>query len=488
MKESTQMPSNQQIVKRTTFLSNPSKSITFMLAFLACTHFSLVNAAEPASKAKSSQAETKKMSEDATLPLDDLRKFAEVFERIKKTYVEDVDDSTLINNAIKGMISGLDPHSAYLEPSAYSELQESTSGEFGGLGIEVGMENGFVKVITPIDDTPAQKAGVEAGDLIIKINDHPVQDMVLGDAINMMRGKPGTKIKLTIAREGVGKPIDIEVTRAIIQVTSVKSSPLTPGYGYIRITQFQSKTGDDFVKAIHKLEKENGGPLKGLVLDLRNNPGGVLQAAVSVADSMLNKGLIVFTKGKVKSSQFRFSATPGDDTHGTPIVVLINGGSASASEILAGALQDHHRAIIMGTNSFGKGSVQTVIPLDSKYGLKLTTARYYTPSGRSIQALGIVPDIKVKQAKLTEVASSGEFYKESDLTGHLNNDTLKKQNNLPAPKSSKHKKNDKTKPSKAEKIQQAISRDYQLREALNLLKGINVIAKNKSNSIQTKSQ
>jgi len=404
------------------------------------------------------------------LPLNDLRRFTEVFALIKKAYVEKVDDTTLFNNAIKGMISGLDPHSAYLDPKAFSELHSNTTGEFGGLGVEVGMDHGFVKVISPIDDTPAQKAGVKAGDLIIKINGHPVQEMRPGKAINMMKGKPGTKIKLTIVREGASKPINIVIIRAIIKVTSVKSQTLAPGYGYIRITQFQSRTGKEFSKAIKKLEKTNKNHLKGLIIDLRNNPGGVLQAAVSVANSLLNKGLIVFTKGRIKSSQLSFSATKGDETNGIPIVVLINGGSASASEILSGALQDNHRAIIMGTNSFGKGSVQTVLPLGSKYGLKLTTARYYTPSGRSIQAKGIMPDIVVQQAKLTKVKNNA-FYKESDLIRHLNNDT-------PAKKNQPNKLSAKQKAKKARiarRIKKAINQDYQLREALNLLKGLTVV-------------
>lgn len=397
---------------------------------------------------------------DRQLPLDELRKFAEVFDRIKRAYVEKVDDKTLLNNAIKGMLSGLDPHSAYLEPSAFDELQESTSGQFGGLGIEVGMEDGFVKVISPIDDTPAQAAGVEAGDVIIKLDERPVQGMTLDEAVTLMRGEPGTPIQLTIVREGEANPLELSVMRDVIKVTSVKSLPLDNQYGYVRITQFQAQTGQDFINAINKLKRENQGHLKGLVLDLRNNPGGVLQAAVDVADSLLDDGLIVYTEGRISSSKLRFSAKPGDEITGSPVVVLINGGSASASEIVAGALQDHKRALIMGTDSFGKGSVQTVLPLDSEYGLKLTTARYFTPNGRSIQALGITPDVEVKRAKLTEIQSQ-PLFKEADLNGHLSNGS-----------SSSKSKKAKTEQSEAEAL---VERDFQLREALNLLKGLSIM-------------
>lgn len=400
------------------------------------------------------------------LPLDDLRKFTEVFDRIKKTYVEEVDDSTLLNNAIKGMLSGLDPHSAYLEPSAFEDLQESTSGQFGGLGIEVGQENGYVKVIAPIDDTPAQKAGIEAGDLIIKLDDTPVKDMSLDEAVKLMRGEPGEPIVLTIARESENGPIEITIVRDVIKVTSVKTRLLEPGYGYLRITQFQAQTGEDFSKGLAKLKDENKGELKGLILDLRNNPGGVLQAAVSVSDSLLEDGLIVYTEGRIKSSQLRFSATPGDELNGKPVIVLINGGSASASEIVSGALQDQGRAIIMGTDSFGKGSVQTVMQLNEEYGLKLTTARYYTPNGRSIQALGIEPDIEVKRAKLTEVQSL-EFFKEADLAGHLSNG--KDEKDTKKEKSANQSKANSEDPS------EIIAKDFQLREAINLLKGINIL-------------
>lgn len=391
----------------------------------------------------------------ATLPLRELRKFTEVFARIKDAYVEEVSDKELLENAIKGMLSGLDPHSAYLEPQAYEELEESTSGEFGGLGIEVGMEDGFVKVIAPIDDTPAQRAGVMAGDLIIKLGDEPVKGMSLQDAISKMRGEPGTILTLTIMRDGESAPLEIEVERAVIRVTSIRTEVLEPGYVYVRITQFQEETGKQFKDAISRLREEQG-PLRGMIIDVRNNPGGVLQAAVETTDAILDEGLIVYTEGRIQSSRLRFSATPGDITDGTPIVVLINGGSASASEILAGALQDHERAVIMGTRSFGKGSVQSVIPLDERAAIKMTTARYYTPEGRSIQARGIRPDIEVRPATLTE-QGGGPLYSEASLSGHLRNgheDEEQEQADGPT---------------------RSIERDYQLRSALNLLKGIRIL-------------
>ncbi|WP_017937557.1 S41 family peptidase [Zestomonas thermotolerans] len=416
----------------------------------------LLHAAEsaPAASAASSGARDK-----APLPLDELRTFAEVLDRVKAAYVEPLDDKTLLENAIKGMLGNLDPHSAYLAPEDFQELQESTSGEFGGLGIEVGMEDGFVKVISPIDDTPASKAGIQPGDLIIKLDGQPTKGMSMMDAVDKMRGKPGSKILLTIVRDG-GKPFDLELSRAVIKVKSVKSQMLEPGYGYLRITQFQVNTGEEVGKALAKLKKDNGGQkLRGLVLDLRNNPGGVLQAAVEVADHFLTSGLIVYTKGRIANSELRFSATPADASEKVPLVVLINGGSASASEIVAGALQDHKRGVLMGTDSFGKGSVQTVLPLSNDRALKLTTALYYTPNGRSIQAQGIVPDIEVARARITreqEVAA----YKEADLVGHLGNGNGGEER----PSSRKAKK-DEPRPQ---------DDDYQLSQALNLLKGLNI--------------
>jgi len=396
-------------------------------------------------------------SDSAPLPLDDLRTFAEVMDRIKSAYVEPVSDKTLLENAIKGMLSNLDPHSAYLEPEAFRDLQESTSGEFGGLGLELGTEDGFLKVVSPIDDTPASAAGIQPGDLIVKIDGQPTKGLSLMEAVEKMRGKAGSDIELTLVREG-GKPFDIELTRAVIKVKSVKSQLLDDGYGYIRITQFQVNSGEEVGKALAKLRKDNGKKLRGIVLDLRNNPGGVLQAAVEVTDHFLKKGLIVYTEGRIANSELRFNADPADASEGVPLVVLINGGSASASEIVAGALQDHKRGVLMGTDSFGKGSVQTVLPLNNDRALKLTTALYFTPNGRSIQAQGIVPDIEVARAKLTrEQDESG--IKEADLQGHLGN------GNGGADKPSKGKVTAPVRPQ---------DDDYQLSQALNLLKGLSV--------------
>ena len=335
-----------------------------------------------------------------TLPYEDLRTFTEIFGRIKRDYVEPVSDKKLLEDAVRGMLSGLDPHSAYLVAEEYQELKEGTTGQFGGLGIEVTMENGFIKVVSPIDDTPAQKAGIKTGDLIIKLDDKPVKGMSLTDAVKMMRGEPGSKIVLTIVREGLEAPLKLTLTRDIIKVKSVKSRMLEKGYGYVRISSFQSGTGDALKDALAALKKENGGNLKGLVLDLRNNPGGVLNAAVEVSDAFLKSGLIVYTEGRIENSEMRFNAAPDDLINGAPIVVLINAGSASASEIVAGALQDQKRAVIMGEKSFGKGSVQTILPTSNGAAVKLTTARYYTPSGRSIQAEGIEPDVTLARVKL----------------------------------------------------------------------------------------
>jgi len=419
------------------------------------------------------RVELKLPDPEEQLPLEDLRKFTEVFARIKDAYVEEVSDSQLLESAIKGMLSDLDPHSTYLAPKDYEELEESTSGEFGGLGIEVGMENGFVKVISPIDDTPAQKAGVQAGDLIIKLDEKPVKGMSLEEAVNLMRGKPGTVLTLTIMREGESAPIEIDVTRDVIKVTSVKSRMIDNGYGYVRITQFQAETGRQFLKALSDLEEEHGNDLDGLIIDLRNNPGGVLQAAVETADALLDEGLIVYTEGRIQSSRLRFSAKPGDVMAGTPIVVLINGGSASASEILAGALQDHERAVVMGTQSFGKGSVQTVIPLDETHAIKMTTARYFTPDGRSIQATGIKPDIEVRPAELKEL-DSRPFFTEADLSGHLEGENEEEAR--------------KAREQAAEAQASAADRDYQLRSALNLLKGMHILNRKNDSKPQENAQ
>lgn len=417
------------------------------------------------------------------LPLAELRTFSDVYARIKNDYVEDVDDKTLIQNAIRGMLSGLDPHSTYLDSEDFRDLQIGTTGEFGGLGIEVGMEDGFVKVISPIDDTPAQKAGVEAGDLIIRLDEKPVKGMTLSDAVDIMRGKRGTTITLTIIREGADKPLKIDIKRDVIRVESVKSRTLEEGYGYFRVTTFQSKTSKSLNQAIKTITEENGGSLKGAILDLRNNPGGVLTGAVGVSDSFLKEGLIVYTEGRVSDSQLRYDATPGDMLDGTPLIVLVNAGSASASEIVAGALQDHKRAIIVGSaNTFGKGSVQTILPLKEDNALKLTTARYYTPSGRSIQAEGIEPDIMLERIEIKEKQKQNfEPVKESSLSGHLMG-ILEKEAEEAKDRAKEEAKSDDEKASKSSKKavesdeEEPLSqKDFELYQALNLLKGLSIL-------------
>lgn len=416
----------------------------------------------------------RKADEAQILPFDELRNFTEIFGRIKQDYVEPVSDKKLLEDAIRGMLSGLDPHSAYLASDEYKELQEGTTGQFGGLGIEVGMENGFVKVVSPIDDTPAQRAGIKSGDLIIKLDDKPVKGMTLADAVKMMRGEPGTEIVLTVVREGEEAPLKFALTRDIIKVKSVKHRLLEKNYGYLRISSFQSGTGQSLVEAVDELKKENEAPLKGLVLDLRNNPGGVLNAAVEVSDAFLDSGLIVFTEGRIKNSEMRFNATPDDILYGAPIVVLINGGSASASEIVAGALQDHKRAVIMGEKSFGKGSVQTILPTTNGGAIKLTTARYFTPSGRSIQAEGIEPDVKLARVKLESLEKSKfETIKEADLSRHLTNGNSDK-NKDNEEDGTKEKENPEGVEKEGDEKQ---NRDYPLNEALNLLKGIVILRK-----------
>jgi len=403
--------------------------------------------------------------EGAPLPLDELRGFTEVFSRIKSDYVESVEDKKLLQDAIQGMLAGLDPHSAYLDAESFKEVRIETEGQFGGLGIEVTMENGFVKVVAPIEDTPAARAGLKTGDLIIRLDDKAVKGLALSEAVRLMRGKPGTDIVLTVVREGESKPLKFTITRAVIKIQSVKSRLLEPGYGYLRITQFQAGTNKGVERAIKKMLDESGGSLKGLVLDLRNNPGGILNAAVTISDAFLDKGLIVYTEGRVADSKLKFSASPGDLTKGAPMVVLVNGGSASASEIVAGALQDHHRAIIMGTKTFGKGSVQTIIPVGNGSALKITTARYYTPNGRSIQASGIVPDIVTQEAKVT-LKEGSDRLREADLARHLSNENGDASETAPA------------KPAKSGKSpSEKEAEDYQLQEAVNLLKGISIYRK-----------
>lgn len=402
------------------------------------------------------------------LPLQQLRVFASVFEQVKRNYVEEVDDAELLENAIRGMLSGLDPHSSYLNEDEIKELRVGTTGEFGGLGIEVSMENGFVKVVAPIDDTPAQRAGIQSGDLIVRIDNEPVKGLTLSEAVKKMRGKPKTKILLTIVRDGVDKPFNVSITRAIIQVNSVRNRMLDDDFGYVRITQFQVKTPESLLMAIEKLQRENGRKLKGVVLDLRNNPGGVLSAAVGVSDAFLDEGLIVYTDGREATSRQNFEATPGDIIEGAPVIVLINGGSASASEIVAGALQDHKRAVIMGGRSFGKGSVQTIQDLPAGGALKLTTARYFTASGRSIQAEGVNPDILVDNLRVEAVEKSViSPVNEATLNGHLENTDgkgdLESQPTKPEAAASA---------SDGESPASLANTDYVLFEALNLLRGM----------------
>ena len=434
--------------------------------------------------------------EPEPLPLEDLRAFSEIFGKIKSDYVEPVEDKKLITEAINGMLSGLDPHSAYLDNDAFKELQVGTQGEFGGLGIEVGMEDGFVKVVAPIEDTPAFKAGVKSGDLVIKLDDTPVKGMTLNDAVKRMRGKPGTDIILTIIRKGESKPLTLTITRAVIKIKSVKYKLAEPGFGYVRITQFQERSGENLVEALKDLGEQNKGALKGLVLDLRNDPGGLLNTAVSVSGAFLKPGdLVVYTDGRIEDAKMRLTNArenylrPGEADYlknlpawakTVPLVVLVNGGSASASEIVAGALQDHKRALIVGTQSFGKGSVQTILPLNNGTAIKLTTARYFTPSGRSIQAKGITPDITVEEAT---VSSSDKAPKlevhEADLERHLSNGNEEDATKSPhAPKDLKSKddsaKGGKGKPA-LEPGEIVSKSDYQFSQALILLKGLNLL-------------
>jgi carboxyl-terminal processing protease len=392
------------------------------------------------------------------------------------------------------MLSGLDPHSAYLDAEGFKELQVGTQGEFGGLGIEVGMEEGLVKVISPIEDTPAYHAGIKSGDLIIKLDDTLVKGLALNDAVKRMRGKPGSKIVLTIIRKSEPKPLVVTVVRAVIKVQSVKSKLIEPGYAFVRITQFQEHTGEGLASALENLQKQSDGNLKGIVLDLRNDPGGLLTAAVAVSAAFLPKdSLVVYTEGRTEDAKMRLTATPENYLRGNgtndylknlpavyknlPMVVLVNGGSASASEIVAGALQDHKRAVIMGTQSFGKGSVQTILPLGNNTAIKLTTARYYTPGGRSIQAKGIVPDILVEDPAAASMDNTFRL-READLDRHLTNDRQsddKADDALPksAPKTQNKPKDGET--GKAEITEFGAKNDYQLNQALNLLKGMNIL-------------
>ena len=432
-------------------------------------------AEQPEAKQPTAEDPTKTQAQLTALPLEDLRTFVEVFDHIRTVYVNPITDSELLENAIIGMLHELDPHSSFLNQDDFEALKVGTQGEFGGLGIEIDLEDGHIRVITPIDDTPAAKAGIEAGDLIVKINGKPVKGMKLNEGIDMMRGEIGTDIILTIIRNET-ENIDITITRGVIEIQSVRGEILDPGYAYIRIAQFQTHTKRDLLAALNKLNPADN-PLKGIVLDLRNNPGGLLSAAVGVVNAFISEGMIVYTSGRVESAKKEFSATKDTPAADIPLVVLINGGSASASEIVSGSLQDHQRAVVMGTRSFGKGSVQTILPLGPEKAVKLTTALYYTPAGRSIQAQGIEPDIKVERANVKNIDKEFIPYREEDLNRHLENrDTNNhgtNNHNKPAEKPS-HLSN---KTSKTEKKPKSlVERDFQLYEALNLLKGIHILS------------
>lgn len=398
---------------------------------------------------------------------------AVVFGDIKQLYVDDVNDKELFDNAIKGMVSGLDPHSVYLEPKEQEDLMESASGKFGGLGIVISKKDDGIQVISPIDDTPAYKAGIQAGDLIVKIGNKPVPGMSLEDSVDLMRGEPGTKVEITISRKNQ-KPFKVTITREIITIVTAKGYLLEKNIGYVRISSFQGPTASLVKETIAKLVKENDGYLESLVLDLRNNPGGVLNGAVDISNLFIDKaGLVVYTKGRIPSSNLKFKTERGDVLLGSPIVVLINEGSASASEIVAGALQDHKRAVIMGSTSFGKGSVQSIIEMGKGYGLKVTTARYYTPSGRSIQAKGIVPDIQLKNISLdNEKEESVVNIKEGDLTGHLeqeNPNTMSEDEIIES--------QEKSQASLDQQAIEKLKKDYFVHEATNLLKALTVLGK-----------
>ncbi|MEO5328087.1 MAG: S41 family peptidase [Magnetococcus sp. THC-1_WYH] len=417
-----------------------------------------------------------------------LRVFSEVFRLIKQNYVEDVDEKTILYGAVQGMLKALDPHSSFLNPENFKEMRVDTKGEFGGLGIEITHADRGIRVVSPIEDTPAFEVGMKAGDLIIKIEDESTEEMELMDAVKKMRGKPGTAINLTVIRQGESKPLVFKITRAIIKIRSVKWRLEPDKIGYVRIIQFNEQTYPLLQEAIADLSKSAGAKLKGLVLDLRNDPGGLLDQAVQVADGFLEKGNIVYTKGRIEGKDMSFEAQEGDLVSKAPMVVLINTGSASASEIVAGALQDHHRAVIMGTRSFGKGSVQTIIPLSDGSGLRLTTAKYYTPSGRSIQAKGIEPDIIVEDLDIGGLRKNLPSTTEADLRGHLEDgDTTKSSTKKPKKESTTEEKkeavpsdlerSEKTDESEINKDQVTgrSKEDYQLQRALDLLRGFQVL-------------
>jgi carboxyl-terminal processing protease len=446
-----------------------------LLHTLSC--FALLVSVNQLAQAKTADTVDVADTEQSTreIPLQELSNFASVLDTIKTYYVYPVTDKKLFEDAIKGMLNGLDPHSSFLDKQEYAELQTITSGQFGGLGIEVTQENGFLKVVSPIDDTPAAKAGVKAGDLIVRINNTPTKGLDLQAAVDMMRGEPGSLLKMTLIRANLEKPLTIQLARDVIRVESVKSSLFEDSYAYVRIAQFQSETAPQVEKAVLDLKKKSKSQMKGMILDLRNNPGGILDAAIAVSslflDSQKLKGnaVIVSTKGRLPSADLKESAHAKDILDGLPMVILVNAGSASASEIVAGALQDHKRAVIMGSKTFGKGSVQTVLPLDQETGIKLTTALYYTPNGRSIQAAGIIPDIPIENATVTpEKETDLDTMAEADLKGHIENSNK----NLMTKALEWEKKTDKN----AEQAK-LLENDYPLHEAINLLKGIHIADK-----------
>ena len=429
--------------------------------------------------------EEKKVEQSVSDTYQQLNLFGDVFERVRAQYVDEVTDKQLVENAINGMLLALDPHSSYMNEKDFDDMQVQTRGEFGGLGIEVTMESGIVKVVSPIDDTPAFRAGIQSGDYITHLDGKPVVGLTLEEAVDTMRGKVGTPIKLTVRREGVNEPLVIDIIRDVIQISPVKHEIFNGTIGYLRVTTFNANVDADLKKAIDDIVKKSDGKIQGYVLDLRNNPGGLLEQAIAASDLFLDKGEIVSTRGRHETDTKRDNATTGDIINGSPLVVLINGGSASASEIVAGALQDHHRAVVMGTKSFGKGSVQTVVPLPGNGAMRLTTARYYTPSGRSIQAKGIEPDIKVDLAKVEVINTEGYGYEEADLKGALANpQDGKKDGKEAAPKPEEKaaapeaKDGDKDKkdkkPTKEEELATRLQQDYQLSRAVDLVHGVSL--------------
>lgn len=411
--------------------------------------------------------EKKKPADEGLLPLDELRTFTRAYDHVRTSYVEEISDAKMLEYAIKGMIAELDPHSAYLDKEAYAELQATTNGEFGGVGLEVGMDDGALKIIAPLDGSPAQKAGIKPGDIIVRIDDQPMKGKSLTDGTRLMRGPKDTPIKISLMRKGVDDPIELVVMRDVIHVQSVSVKPVADDYLYIRIAQFQTNTGRDLNERLRDSLKTYP-KTKGLVLDLRNNPGGVMQAAVDVADTFLESGTVVYTQGRMEHSNARYTATAGDLAGGLPLVTLINSGSASASEIVAGALQDHKRAIIMGTRSFGKGSVQTLIPITEDRAIKLTTALYFTPNGRSIQAKGIEPDVRLE--KMSNGLGQKSAIAEADLAGHINNKDGQEVGSASREREAV--------------VNSDILKDNQVLDAINLLKSLHILGQQTSSTTE----